>query len=352
VPLAIWWAEHLAWLFPWSFFLGFGVREIPSPRSWGKSMSPEANARLMIFLWVAIILAFFSIESGSRMEYYSLPAWPALALMIGIGMARAEERHSRWLSRLQAGLAAVGFLAACVLGYVLWVSRDIHASGDISHFLDEHRVAFYRVSMAHFLDLTPDSFALLRGQAGLTILLFTLGFGAAWLLRRRGRHLAANLTLAVVMSAFLLTANWAFKVFEPYLSSYPLAAAVNSRIRPQDQIAIYGEYGAASGLSFYTHRRAWIYNGDYNNLAMGAIFPDAPQIFLNDRSFPEFWNQPDRVFLEVPSEQRAAALSRLPPNDTWLFARSGGKFVFVNHPLSPDERTLAQLDLPARAASP
>lgn len=143
------------------------------------------------------------------------------------------------------------------------------------------------------------------------------------------------------MGAFLLTANWAYQVFEPYLSSHALALAVNRELRPQDQIVIYGEYGAGSSLCFYTNRPAWIYNGDYNNLAMGAIFPDSPHIFLDDQTFPAFWQRPERVFLFVPPEQREAAVARLPANHAWLFAQSGGKSIYVNQPLTPGQLPVA-----------
>ena len=42
LPLWIWWSAHLAWLFPWSFFLPLALRELPlSPRAWAKPMDPE-----------------------------------------------------------------------------------------------------------------------------------------------------------------------------------------------------------------------------------------------------------------------------------------------------------------------
>jgi len=43
-------------------------------------------------------------------------------------------------------------------------------------------------------------------------LLLFFGLGAAWLVRRRGRGRAANLTTAFTMAGFILAANLAFEM--------------------------------------------------------------------------------------------------------------------------------------------
>jgi hypothetical protein len=75
-----------------------------------------------------------------------------------------------------------------------------------------------------------------------------------------------------------------------------------------------------------------LWNGRYNNLAAGSYYPDAPHIFLTDPEFLDLWKGPKRVFLFVPSEQRAAAAQRLPSAGTFLIAESGGKAVYANRP--------------------
>ena len=108
VPLLLWWALHLVWFFPWSFFVVYAFREFPRSKTWGKTMEPAQQARLLLFIWAGLILFFFSLTSGSRMEYYSFGAWPAIAILLAVGLADAEASHDRWLPRLQAGLAVVG----------------------------------------------------------------------------------------------------------------------------------------------------------------------------------------------------------------------------------------------------
>ena len=204
VPLLLWWALHLVWFFPWSFFVGYAFREFPRFKTWGTKMEPAQQARLLLFIWAGLILFFFSLTSGSRMEYYSFGAWPAIAILLAVGLADAEEVRDRWLPRLQAGLAVIGLLATVVLGYLVLSSLDISSKGGISHLLQYHDLDTYRLSMAHIFDLTPQTFAALRGPAIFAMLLFIVGFGRAWSLRRRWKNSAATLTLALGMGLFFL----------------------------------------------------------------------------------------------------------------------------------------------------
>jgi len=343
VPLGTWLALHLVWFFPWSFFVPYALRELPRPSTWRK-LNSEGQARLLLLVWIAFILTFFS-WTKSRMEYYSWGAWPAIAILLGLGLARAEEEHRRWLLRLQGGLALAGVAIATLLGSMLWVSRNIRSGSDITALLHEQDPALYRLSMTDFLELTPKSFADLRLPATLAALCMLLGFASAWLLRRRGRALASNLVLACAMAIFLFCANLGYRVFEPHLSSRSLANVILKYVRPDDQIAIYGEFEGASSVGFYTGRRVLLYNGRYNGLAWGSYYNGAPKIFLDDHTFPALWGSTTRVFLIVPKEQEGAALVRLPPVYTYLLAEIAEKTIYTNHPVAPHEPTLSELGI-------
>ena len=343
VPLGIWWTAHLVWFFPWSVFLPYAVREIPRPRHWRANLNASDQARLFLFLWAAVILLFFTLVTGSRLEYYGFGAWPAIALLIGLGLARAEERRDRWLPRLQMVLALTGVLVAAILGALLWASSDVPATQDLSLLLATHPTDFYRVSMANMFDLTPQAFAALRVPAVTASLTLSIGFCVAWWLRKRGHTWAPNIVAAFAMLAFFHSANLAFAAFEPRLSSRPLADDLLKWLQPNDRLVIYGEFEAGSSLSFYARRQAWIYNGRYNGLEFGSYLSDAPAIFLTDRDFPSLWRGPARVFLFVPPEQRQQALLRLPPDRAYVVAEKGGKALFVNQPLMSDQPSLETL---------
>jgi hypothetical protein len=346
VPLLLWWTAHLAWLFPWSVFIGLALRQLPHPRTWWAGhMSSSVQARLLLFIWAGVILGFFSVLGGSRMEYYSFGAWPALAILLGLGLARAEESRSPWLPRLQALLAVIGLLIAGALGFLVWQSSHLRSTGDISSLLKMHENSFYRLSMGHLFDLTPQAFADLRTPALGAAFIFGLGFAIAWILRWKRRTLAATACLALAMTGFMCFANMALGIFSPRLSSKTLALEIKRYLRAQDQIALYGEFDAGSSIAFYCDRRVYLYNGRYDNLEFGSRYPDAPRIFLKDSDFTAFWKQPARVFLFVQPElqqQAFARLALLPPGSVWLLAEYGGKQVFVNQQLAPQEISFAQ----------
>jgi len=342
VPLWLWLAENFVWFFPWIAFLPSGIREIPRLRDWRRQLDERGQALVLLAVWALFIFLFFS-WTKSRMEYYSFSAWPAVAILLGLGLERAEARAARWLPRVQGVLASLGVVIAALLGAMLWISRDIASTSDISSLMQSHATSFYRVAMSDFMDLTPQSFADLRHQALTAILVVFIGFLGAWILRRQQRSLAANMTMACALGAFFLCANWALGVFTPRLSSEPLAKTILESCRPGDKIALYGEYDAASSVGFYTKKQILIFNGRYNGLEFGSYYPDAPHIFLNDHTFWPVWDESERVFLIVPASEMDAARVRMPPTKTFLFARMGDKTVYVNHRLRPDESSLAEL---------
>jgi 4-amino-4-deoxy-L-arabinose transferase-like glycosyltransferase len=331
VPLWLWLGAHLIWFFPWSIFLAAALRGLGKPQSW-RNLSAEQQARLLLILWGGFILFFFSMTFGSRMEYYAFGAWPAIAMLLGIGLAKAEEEGKRWLSWIQGALALVGFVLAAVLITLLVKSANVQVRGDISSLLERQKEDVYRVSMAHILDLTPQAFAVLRLPATLAAAAFLIGLGAAWWLRRKQKPLAATLTMAATMALFFFAANIALGAFGPYLSSKPLVQKVKTQIEPADTVAIYGEFDASSSVAFYTGRKLLIWNGRYNNLEAGSYYSDAPHIFLKDDEFLPLWQSAHRVFLFVPSDKRDDAAKHLPNAGTYLIAESGGKVVYSNLP--------------------
>ena len=110
VPLTLFWATVLLWLVPWCAFMFKAIGQIPlRPRSWftgvsgatgifgklrrfwtnlsdfGRSLDRRERALLLCAMWALVILVFFSFSS--RQEYYTIPAVPGLAVIIGSWLA-------------------------------------------------------------------------------------------------------------------------------------------------------------------------------------------------------------------------------------------------------------------------
>lgn len=333
LPLWIWLSAHIIWLFPWSFFAPLAVRRFWSTERRAQCAEASSQALLLLWIWAAVVLVFFSIETGSRMEYYSFGAWPAIALLLGEGLVSAEREKDHWLQRIQKALSASGLALALVLGYFVWKSLSVPTADDVSDLLKAHDSRYYRFALAHAFDLTEQSFACLRAPAVLAALSLGAMAAAAQILRKLGRAAAGTAAMVLGMIGFLLSANLAFKRFEPVLSSRSLALELNKSLREDDQIAVYGDFTAASSLAFYTRRRLWLYHAPYSELEYGSNFPDAPKIFINDRDFSALWHGQTRVFLIVPRGQQPSAMVRLPATSTWFVAKVGGKAVYANQPV-------------------
>jgi 4-amino-4-deoxy-L-arabinose transferase-like glycosyltransferase len=345
VPLWIWWSSHLIWLFPWSVFFPLALRNLPfSPRPWRETLATSEQARLLLFVWAGVILLFFSLESGSRMEYYSFGAWPAISLLLGLGIAQAEESDQAWLKPIHRVLAGLALSLAAIAGYFLWTSMQIQVASDVSSHLVLRSPEKYLTSMAHLLDLTPQSVADLRIPLIISSASLLIAFVTAWILRERGISWLPNFAVSLGMVGFVVAAHMAYGVLNPTLSSRSLAFEISGHLRPDDQIALYGDIRVAPGIAFYSHRDVLLYDATESNLQFGSQFPDAPKRFFDDKDFSKLWEGSGRVFLVVPAEQKEEVRERLPGNSVWEFAESGGKTVYLNQALETGQTSPASLE--------
>ncbi|MBI3668565.1 MAG: glycosyltransferase family 39 protein [Acidobacteria bacterium] len=314
VPRLAFWSLHLLWLFPWSAFFP-GVLRLDY-----KPVSRAGRARLLALCWAGFLLLFFTFSTTQ--EYYSMPAYPALALLLGSAVASGDT-WSRLGMRLLAAVAAAGALCIAVL---LFLVRGIPTPGDISLALTQKPEA-YTLSLGHLGDLTLRSFAYLQAPlvlAGVALLLGALG---AW--RFTGRR--ALLAIALMMTLFFHAARVALVVFDPYLSSRSLAQAMLRA--PAGQLIVEGHYYPFSSVFFYAQRSGLLWNGRAVNLEYGSYAADAPPVFLGDSELERLWSSPERCYLVVPSST-VPRLEGLVGRPTLIrVAESGGKFLFTNRPL-------------------
>src|SRR6266702_1151323 len=209
VPRLWFWLLHFVWLFPWSVYFPAFVK-----LSY-KKLDRAGRTRLLAVCWTGFILVFFTFSTTQ--EYYSMPCYPALALLLGSAMAM----DGAWIRRGTRVLFAVAILAALTTLGIFVAVRHLPTPGDISQVLGHHPGA-YTLSLGHMLDLTFASFAYLR----LPLLVASLAFlaGAIGTFRWRGER--SFLAAAVMMIIFFHAARLALVVFDPFLSSRPLAEAI------------------------------------------------------------------------------------------------------------------------------
>src|SRR5947209_4894362 len=311
VPRAAFWLLHLVWLFPWCVYFPAAARLGYKP------LDRAGRTRLLALCWAGFLLLFFTFSTTQ--EYYSMPIYPALALLLGCAM----DREDRWIARATKSLAVVAAAAALLIAAALFAIRHIPTPGDIASALQQHPEA-YTLSLGHMGDLTLQSLAYLRAPLALAGVAFLIGAAGAWLLRGSRAFIA----LAAMMVLFFHASRLALKVFDPYLSSRPLAETLVHA--PEGRLIIDGAYYSFSSILFYANRDALLLNGRVNNLEYGSYAPSAPRVFIDDPQFAGIWASPMRCYLVTDGKQLPRLNRLVGANNLHQLAESGGKFIFTN----------------------
>lgn len=315
VPRLYFWLFHLLWLFPWSVYFPAIAKLSFRP------VDRAGRTRLLALCWTGFILVFFTFSTTQ--EYYSMPCYPALGLLLGSALATEGvwiRRGTRLLS-LIAGCAALAGIT------ILFLSRGLAAGADISSALSAHPNA-YKLSLGHMEDLTLASFAYLRLPLAMAVLAFCVG--AIGTFKARARR--AALSAALMMVIFFHAARVAMVAFDPYLSSRPLAEAIQKA--PPGTLIVDRHYYTFSSVFFYTNRSALLLNGRRINLEYGSYAPGAANVFINDAQFRDLWLRPETAYIVAGQAAVPRLESLVGHEQIYVLAASGGKVVLTNHPLA------------------
>jgi 4-amino-4-deoxy-L-arabinose transferase-like glycosyltransferase len=344
-PVWLFWIYLVLWIMPWAIFLPPAIADqIRALRNRAVATAREHEASLSLLLWTLLVLGFFTLSN--RQEYYSLPALPALALMIGGILARAECTSSGIANPVTNrsalnwhlyALVPLTTLVAIVCGYFALTAPNPAPGADIVSLLAmASHSEDYNLSLSHMSDLTGAAMGFFRGPLAATAFgMLGIGLGS-YLLRRKGRTYAANLALAAAMIVTLLAAHEGLARFYPILGSKSLALAINqalsnqSQHSPDDLIVLDGELTSGSTLIFYTGQQVHMINGRVNGLWYGSFWPDAPHIFETEDSLRQLWASPRRIFLFTYNP--AARTKDLDPyGRVHTIASAGGKTILTNY---------------------
>ncbi len=336
VPLLVFWGLLLVWTFPWSFAVVKSLKQVPLRiRDWGGKLDKPSRAALLLAVWAAFVLVFFSFST--RQEYYVLPALPALAVLCGMWLKREADSAPDSALRRSAvrgatALLVLGVIASAIAGWFAAVAPAVPKDADFGEVL--RRVnSMYKLSMGHLFDLTPQAMGFFRWPLILTAISFLVGTVLHWIFRKRGASMRANLTLASMMVVLLYAVHLALGTFNPVLGSKPLALAIQRYYKTGDTIVVNGQYSRASSILFYTGIQMHMLNGLTNDLWFGSLYPDCPKVFEDDASFARLWRGPGRVFFFIPSDLDIDPLQKLGA-PYYLVAKAGEKSVYSNQPIT------------------
>ena len=298
------------WAFPWSVFaLGR-----PAP-----SATPAARWRPLMLVWLAAVLVFFAV-SRSKLEYYALPAFPALAVMVGAAWASGRD-IGRWLAAGAVGSIVVGAGA-------LWAGARLTPEGALAGLAELN--VYYRILREQGQPLpfaSAQPFSLLLQGLGVVLIVGWSMAGLAWW--RGRRHTAFGLVTATALAIAVLIVQL-LHVIEPHHSAAAVSTAIRAAAAPDDVIAHEGSLEYSAALPFYTGRRVLVVNGERGDLETASRRPEGRGWFVDTAELAHRWQEGSRIFLVTQRPRGQSIVTVLPPASVHLLGQYGSRWLYSN----------------------
>lgn len=298
--LPAFWILTGLWLLPWTLLLPEALHRFWREAARSGGSRPEGR---LLLIWAGVIMGFFTLSS-SRIEYYALPAFPALALILGWRVNRClESPQDRSLAGALLILALGGLLIPLLFPYL----QDIFA---------ENR----RELAGLWAFLAP-----LVNQARVAIpLLAVLSLGLGW--PRPRVALAGYSGLALLLLYFSFRA---YAAISPLVSDQVVGLYIRQGAAPQDAVAMEYieefEYGAS--LAFYSQRRIFmVQRGELPQFPYPV--PPEDNYLISPEQLQELWQGSARVFVLVDDALPLEAFLE----SASLKVAFAGKRLVINHP--------------------
>ena len=284
------------WLMPWIVLLPQALYLYWQDSRLGSS----GREKLLVLIWPAVVLAVFTFSS-TRIEYYTLPALPALGLVLGWRVDRylVSRDHS-----LPIALVAIGLVT---LGATFFL-----------HILEALCVGNRR----EFTGIFPLVLPVARKA---TLVLPCLSFiGALWGWRRRYLALAG---FGIVALASVFFAFQSLTALVPVRCDKLAGEYVRHHVLPGDLVVLenFEEAELGSSLAFYA--RHHILMVQRHGLPR-FLYPVKPQenYLISPAKLKELWYGPHRVFLLVDDAMPLSPYLK----EARVVQAGGGKRLLVN----------------------
>lgn len=258
------------WLLPWTPLLPAALY-----RFWQETVSGEGRRDprgRLILIWAAMVLGFFTL-SASRIEYYCLPALPALALVLGWRVQKFTE-----FSRDPSICWALWLLALAAAALLLVLPR-----------LEELLAANRRELIGLFEQAKPTA----RQIMVVIPLLASVGALLGW--HRPARAVVAYGLVAVVLLSFTFQT---YSALSPLVSDKIPGEYIRRFARPGDLVVMEYieefEYGAS--LAYYADRRILMVKRGQLPQFPYPVAPEKSYLIFPER-LKELWQGENRVFL-------------------------------------------------------
>jgi 4-amino-4-deoxy-L-arabinose transferase-like glycosyltransferase len=313
-------AATLMLFIPWSLCLPAALRD--SARKFRES-TPEGQSLVYLFLWGGLIIFFFAL-SPLKLEHYGLPAFPALAVLVGKywgDRLQAVQKPSVWLLMP---------LIALTLPSLLMATRAVPLDNFVEAMFstDVYSRMVQAQGQSYAMPLVDELVPLFQGGG---IVLFCGAVATLVFAMRRDDRLA--LGGFALMAVILLGVVGKMQVLaSEYRSVKPLVVRVQERLGPTDLLIHEGPLENSAGLTFYTGRQIHVVDGRRGDLHFGSRFPEAQGLFLNGEELARRWHEPGRIFFVTDRPIDQSALRLIPPQARLLIGHEGRRWLFTNRP--------------------
>lgn len=246
-------AVLVAGFLPWTAFFGRLARAWP-----GRTLTALRARGTETFLWIfsVLIFLFFSV-SQSKLVPYLEPIWPAVAVLLALGIERAREAGATFTADRRLAAFFFGALFAGALAYG-W------GAGYVKRFGVE----------------TP-------------ALLLSAGLAAGLVASLWPRPGAPIARIAIPWLVFLAGASLAFPAIARAITPWRLVERTLAELGPEDALVQRGHYLEVP--PFYTKRLTPIGRLGWSELDFGRAREHADGLFPTDPEFAALWNGERRV---------------------------------------------------------
>ena len=299
---------------------------LAAPWALARALRPpwlNAEARLwgLLAFWVVLVIGFFTL-SPFKLPHYGLPALPALALLVARVWDESIDALPGAVAPRTLLMPITVLFALSGVGLVLGAQGVIGLPGGSYESVDlpaRNLTARGQAAAAQFAAYAP---ILLKSG-----LLFLVAAAAMTVAAAR-RLPAAGLGVALAaMLAYLPICAEGMALFARSRSTRPLSAELARRLGPADVVIHEGPLEDSASLLLTVRRRVHVVDGLRSNLAFGATFPEARDVFWSPARLREAWDQ-GRCFLLSSVEPPESVAATLQP--VHLLAEGGGLWLYSN----------------------
>lgn len=300
VSLAVFWEALALRLFPWTLFVPLAFITA-SGRAWRR----RSYGDRLTLAWAGGVLLLFS-AAASRMEHYSIPALPAIALLVARLFRGDAYGDSARLSRMLTG------------HLVAWTALSLAAPLFVPSL----------VAAQEWLQPLHD----LPALAQTTFTLFAIGtltaLVCAWV--RRTWVAPALVGTFVVAIPFV---HHGLMQMAHVNSSAGMAAALHALAEPEEHLVYEApmEYQTCAGFNFYLRRKLDVLRPP-GYVAPRYLEPHVGALFIRREQLQQLW--PDaRIFLITDPLTPRARLDGVVPQPFYIVAHDYARWAVTNHPL-------------------